>query len=115
FDPELRLYEDLYQVFERRQESALWVSEILQALAEIEDGPWASLTNDVLYSMLWRKGIERRSVWKTSADGTRRSNKGFYRRQFELVWRELGYEAQQAQSSKIIRLPRHKPGTGGAQ
>jgi hypothetical protein len=115
FDPELRLYEDLYRVFERRQESALWIGEIMQALGEIEDAPWASLTNDTLYSMLWRKGIDRKSVWKTSADGTRRSNKGIYRRQLEPVWRELGYEAQQAQSSKIIHLPRHKPGTGGTQ
>jgi len=115
FDPELRLYEDLYQVFECRQESALWIGEIMQALGEIEDGPWGSLTNDMLYSMLWRKGIDRKTVWKTSRDGTRRSNKGIYRKQLEPVWRELGYEAQQAQPSKIIRLPRHKSGTEGAQ
>jgi len=114
FDPELRLYDDLYQIFERRQQdSGLWISEIMQALAEIEDGPWGSLTRDRLYDLLYRRGIEKRNVWKT-AGGERRSNGGIYRKQLEPVWRELGCEAQQAQSSKIIRLPRHKRGTGEA-
>src|SRR5262249_54190518 len=99
--PELRLYEDLYQVFEQRpQESGLWISEIMQALAEIEDGPWGSLTRDTFYDLLDRRGIEARNVWKVFADGKRRSNKGIYRKQLEPVWRELGIEAQQAQSSK---------------
>ena len=111
FDPEFRLYEDLYQVFEpRRQESGLWISEIMQALAEIEDGPWGSLTRDKLYDLLDRRGIEKRNVWKV-IDGKRRSNGGIYYKQLEPVWRELGIGAQQAQSSKIIRLPRHKRGT----
>ena len=114
FDPELRLYDDLYQIFERRQQdSGLWISEIMQALAEIEDGPWGSLTRDRLYDLLYRRGIEKRNVWKT-AGGERRSNGGIYRKQLEPVWRELGCEAQQAQSNKIIRLPRHKRGTGEA-
>jgi len=114
FDPEVRLYEDLYQVFEQRQADGLWTSEIVQVLSEIEDGPWASLTNDVLYDMLYRKGIDKKTVWKTSADGTRRSNKGFYRWQFEPVWREL-FGHTETQSSKIIHLPRHKRGTQEAQ
>ena len=111
FDPELRLYDDLYQIFERRQQdSGLWISEIMQALAEIEDGPWGSLTRDKLYDLLDRRGIEKRNVWKV-IDGKRRSNGGIYYKQLEPVWRELGIGAQQAQSSKIIRLPRHKRGT----
>jgi len=116
FDPELRFDEDLYAVFEQQwQESGLWIDEIIQALGDIEDGPWGSLTKDAFYDMLYRRGIEKRTVWKVSADGRRRSNKGVYRKQLEPLWRELGYETQQAQSSKIIRLPRHKPGTGEAQ
>jgi hypothetical protein len=116
FDPELRFDEDLYAVFEqRRQESGLWIDEIIQGLSDIEDGPWGSLTRDMLYDLLYRRAIEKRTVWKVGADGRRRSNKGIYRKQLEPLWRELGYEAQQAQSSKIIRLPRHKSGTEGAQ
>ena len=82
----------------------------MQALAEIEDGPWGSLTRDKLYDLLDRRGIEKRNVWKV-IDGKRRSNGGIYYKQLEPVWRELGIGAQQAQSSKIIRLPRHKRGT----
>jgi Protein of unknown function (DUF3631) len=116
FDPELRFDEDLFSVFEQRQqESGLWIDEIVQALGDIDDGPWGSLTRDLLYDLLYRRGIEKRTVWKVSADGGRRSNKGVYRKQLEPLWRELGYEAQQAQASKIIRLPRHKSGTGEAQ
>jgi hypothetical protein len=112
FDPELRFYEDLHGVFgQRPQESGLWVIDIMQALAEIEDGPWGSLTRDMLYDLLYRRGIEARNVWKVLTDGKRRSNKGIYRKQLEPVWCELGYETQQAQSSKIIRLPRHNLGT----
>src|SRR5262249_21708641 len=65
FDPELRLYEDLYQVFEQRpQESGLWIDDIIQALGDIEDGPWSLLTRDLLYDLLYRRGIEKRNVWK---------------------------------------------------
>jgi len=113
FDPEIRLYEDIYRVFEQRQTDSLWTVELVQALSEIEDAPWASLTNDMLYDKLYRKGIEKRTVWKINAAGGRRSNKGFYRAQFEKVWRELLGHTE-AQSSKIIRLPRHKRGTGEA-
>jgi hypothetical protein len=111
FDPEVRFYEDIYHVFEQRQADGLWASELVQALSEIEDAPWATLTNEVLYDRLYRKGIEYRTVWKAGADGKRRSNRGFYRKQFEPIWRELLGHAE-TQSNKIIRLPRHKRGTG---
>src|SRR5262249_39730016 len=112
FDPELRLYDDLYEVFKQQpQESGLWLSDIIQALGDIEDGLWASLTRDRVKDFFYQRHIEPRNVWKVFADGKRRSNKGIYRKQLEPVWRELGYQAQQAQSSKIIRLPRHKAGT----
>jgi hypothetical protein len=114
FDPEIGLYENIYKLFERQQAGGLWTSEIVQALSEVEGGPWGSLTNEMLYDLFWRRGIEKKTVWKTSVDGTRRSNKGFYPQQFEQVWRELlGYTGTQA--SKIIRLPRHKSDTGEAQ
>src|SRR5215469_2957712 len=51
FDPELRFDEDLYSVFEQRQESALWIDEIIEALSDIEDGPWGSLTKDLLHDL----------------------------------------------------------------
>jgi uncharacterized protein DUF3631 len=115
FDPELRFDEDLFSVFEQRRDSGLWLDEIMQALSEIEDGPWSALTRDALCDFFYRRGVEPRTVWKVMPDGARKSNKGVYRKQLEPLWRELGYEAQQAQASKIIRLPRHKLGTGEAQ
>jgi hypothetical protein len=114
FDPEIRLYEDIRHVFARQQGDGLWTNEIVQALSEIEDGPWASLTNSALYDQLYRKGIEPKTIWKVGADGKRRSNKGFTRAQFEKVWRELLGHGE-AQGSKIIRLPRHKRDTREAQ
>jgi hypothetical protein len=113
FDPELRFYGDIFDVFEKKQVDRFWTSELVQALREIEHGLWAALTNDAFYDRLYRKGIDYRTVWKVGADGTRRSNKGFYREQFEPVWRDLLGHTE-TQSSKIIRLPRHKRGTGGA-
>jgi hypothetical protein len=114
FDPELRFDEDLFSVFEQRRVSGLWLDDIVQALSEIEDGPWSALTRDTLYDFFYERHVEPRTVWKDMPDGTRKSNKGVYRKQLEPLWRELGYEAQQAQASKIIRLPRHKSGTGEA-
>jgi hypothetical protein len=112
FDPELRLYEDIYRVFEALGIDRIWTSELVQALREIEDAPWASLTNDVLYDRLYRRGVDFKTIWKIGPDGKRRSNKGFMRAQLEPVWCELlGHVG--TQSSKIIRLPRHKRGTGG--
>jgi hypothetical protein len=113
FDLEIKLYEDIFNVFERRQTDRFWTGELVQALREIEDAPWASLTNDTLYDVLYRKKIDFKSVWKIEADGKRRSNKGFMRAQFESVWHDLLGHTE-AQSNKIIRLPRHKRGTGGA-
>jgi hypothetical protein len=110
FDPELRFYADIFDIFEKKQVDRLWTSELVQALREIEHGLWAALTNDALYDRLYRKGIEYRSVWKSAPDGTRRSNKGFFRAQFEKVWRDLLGHTE-AQPSKIIQLPRHKRGT----
>jgi Protein of unknown function (DUF3631) len=113
FDPEIQLYQDIYLVFERRRVDRFWASDLVQALKEIND-VWASLTNTQLYGLLWKKGIEYRTVWIDGADGERRSNKGFLRQQFEPMWRELGLLGHVgAQSKKIIHLPRHKSGTGG--
>jgi hypothetical protein len=114
FDPEIQLYQDIYLVFERLQVDQLWTSELVQTLKEINDR-WASLTNNALYDQLWKKNIEYRTIWKLGANGKRQSsNKGFVRQQFEPVWREFGIGHSEAQSSKIIRLPRHKRGTGEA-
>jgi Protein of unknown function (DUF3631) len=111
FDPEIRLYQDIYLVFERLRIDRLWTSDLVQALKEINDA-WASLTNSALYELLWKRGIEYRSVWIDGAGRERRSNKGFLCQQFEPVWRELGLLGHVgAQSSKIIRLPRHKRDT----
>jgi len=113
FDPEIRFYEDTYIVFEQLQTDRLWTGELVQALGEMDHGLWASLTNDALYDRVYRKGIDYRTVWKIGADGKRRSNKGFHRWQFEPVWRDLLGHTE-AQSAKIVRLPRHKRGTGEA-
>jgi hypothetical protein len=110
FDPEIQLYQDIFLVFERLQVDRLWASELVQALKEINDR-WASLTKGELYDQLWKRAIEYRTVWKAGANGERRSNKGFMRQQFELVWRELGIGHGETHSNKIIRLPRHKSGT----
>jgi len=83
----------------------------VQALKETND-MWASLTTSALYERLWKRSIEYRTVWKPGAGAKRQSNKGFMREQFVPVWRELLGHSE-TQSSKIIRLPRHKLGTGG--
>jgi hypothetical protein len=112
FDPEIQLYQDIYLVFERRQVDRLWTDELVQSLKEISD-MWASLTNSVLYDQLWKKGIDYRTVWKVSADGSRESSNGFYRKQFEPVWHELlGVEHTDTQSRKIIQIAAHKRHTG---
>jgi len=113
FDPELQFYGDILDTFEKRQADRFWTGELVEALREMGHGLWAALTNDALYDRLYRKGIDYRTVWKVGPDGTRRSNKGFYRVQFEKVWRDLLGHTE-TQSSKIIRLPRHKRDTGGA-
>jgi len=114
FDPQLRIYEDLHGIFKQRQEAGLWEDDILQALADIEHGFWSSLTKATFRDLLYPEGIERRTVWKDVGGGKRKSNKGYRYEQFEPVWRKLGYEAQQAQSGKIIKLVGHKAGTGEA-
>ena len=110
FDLEIQLYQDIRSVFERVDH--LWSEDLVQALKEAND-IWASLTNSALYEQLWKKDINYRTVWKVGANGKRRSNKGFYRVQFEKVWRDLLGHTE-AQSSKIIRLLRHKRDTGEA-
>jgi hypothetical protein len=101
-------------VFERLQVDRLWTSELLQALKEIEDSPWASLTTNELYDRLYRRGIDYKTVWKTNAHGVRRSNNGFYRKQLEAVWRELlGVGHTDTHSNKIIQIAAHKRHTGG--
>src|SRR5262245_33009487 len=77
-------------------------------------GIWSSLTKATFRDLLYPEGIERRTVWKDVGGGKRKSNKGYRYEQFEPVWRKLGYEAQQAQSGKIIKLVGHKAGTGEA-
>src|SRR5262245_41597629 len=113
FDPKIGLYEEILRMFEQWRLDRCWTSEITQALNEVDGGPWGSLTNSGLYDLLYPDDIGPVTVWKTGAGGRRSSNKGFYRRQFEQVWRELLGDTE-AQSSKIIRLPRHKLGTGEA-
>src|SRR5215831_5174202 len=108
FDPEIQLYQDIYQVFELLQVDRLWTTELLQALKEIEDSPWAALTTNDLYDRLYRRGIDYRTVWKTNTHSTRRSNNGFYRKQFEAVWRELGVGHTDTQPRKIIQIAAHK-------
>lgn len=112
FDPEIQLYQDIYLVFERRQVDRLWTDELVQSLKEISD-MWASLTNSVLYDRLWKKGIDYRTVWKVSADGSRKSSNGFLREQFEPVWHELlGIRHTDTHSNKIIQIAAHKRHTG---
>ena len=112
FDPEIQLYQDIYLVFERRQVDRLWTNELVQSLKEISD-MWASLTNSVLYDRLWKRGIEYRTVWKVSADGSRKSSNGFLREQFEPTWHELlGIGHTDTQSRKIIQIAAHKRPTG---
>src|SRR5262249_28011281 len=111
-DPEIKLYEDIWDVFEQQNVDGLWTSDLVQALGEIDHGLWATLTNSALYDWMYRERIDPKTIWKIGADGKRRSNKGFSREQFEPVWRKLLGHTQ-THPSKIIRLPRHKLGTGG--
>jgi hypothetical protein len=112
FDPEIQLYQDIHLAFEQQQVDRLWADELVQSLKEIGD-MWALLTNSVLYDQLWKRGIEYRTVWKVSVDGSRKSGNGFYCKQFEAVWHELlGIEHTDTQSRKITQIAAHKRHTG---
>jgi hypothetical protein len=114
FDPEIKLYEDTHEAFERRQVDRFWTGELIQALKEISD-IWTTLTSNKLYDWFYRKGIDYKTIWKTNAGGTRKSNNGFKREQFEPVWRELDIEHSDTQSSKIIQIAAHKRHTSDPQ
>ena len=112
-DPKTGLYEEIFRIYEQGRINGLWTKEVRRALNEVEGGPWGSLTNSGLYDLLYPDRIGPKTIWKTDASGKRRSNNGFSGKQFESVWRELGLGHTETQSSRIIRLPRHKADTGG--
>jgi len=116
-DPGLPLLFDIRGKFVGRGIDRIWTHELLQALHELEDAHWDEfwgieedkdvhkLRTSELYVLLKTKSIVSRSVQKRIG-GERVSNKGFLLEQFEPVWQQL-FGGTLAQSSKIIRLPRH--------
>ena len=118
---EIVLLADIQRIFEQHSIDRIWTDELLLALHQLEDAPWDEfwglddneephkLRKGELYRLLRRKGIRSRSVQRARGEH-RESRKGFLREQFEPVWAELF--GTSAHPSKIIRLTRHKGGTG---
>jgi uncharacterized protein DUF3631 len=113
-DPAVVLLRDIRRIFVRDNLHSIFTRELLEALHKLEDGFWDEfpgidgnkklhkLTRDELYKLLKFKRVYRASVRK---DGDI-FGKGFYRRQFEAVWRKL-FGDTLAQANKIISLPRY--------
>ena len=118
---EVVLLADIQRVFEQHNLDRIWTDELLAALHQLEGSSWDEfwgledneephkLRKGDLYRLLRRKGIRSRSVQRVCGEH-RESRKGFLREQFEPVWAELF--GTSAHPSKIIRLTRHKSGTG---
>jgi hypothetical protein len=118
---EVALLADIQRVFEQRGIDRIWTEELLLALHQLENASWDEfwglddteephkLRRGELYRLLRLKGIRSRSVQRARGEH-RESRKGFLREQFEPVWAELF--GTSAHPSKIIRLTRHKGGTG---
>jgi hypothetical protein len=116
-NPIVELFWDLHRIFEPPGIDRFWTEELLEALHQLEGSPWDEfqgingnqpphkLTKAELYAMLHAKHIWSRGVWK-GVGKQRRYHKGFYKWQFEPVWRDL-FPDTPTQMSKIIRLPRH--------
>jgi hypothetical protein len=109
----------VHQVFEQHGKS-IWTIELLSALHELPNAHWDEfrgiegnkdphrLTLGELYDLLDKLDppIKSKSIQKV-VGSERKSRKGFDRTQFEQVWTQR-FAGTPAQSSKIIRLPRHK-------
>ena len=118
---EVTLLADIRRIFEQLGIDRIWTDELLRALHQLEDAAWDEfwglddneephkLRKGELYRLLRKKGICSRSVQRTFGE-RRKSRKGFLREQFEPLWSELF--GTSAHPSKIIRLTRHKGGTG---
>jgi hypothetical protein len=111
------LVRDIHRVFDRTGTDQEWTKDLLEALHQLEDAQWSGffgidgtkdphkLTTTEFYRLLRGKRVESRTVWKR-INGVRRSNNGFYREQFERVWRDISGDTP-TQSSKILHLTRY--------
>jgi Protein of unknown function (DUF3631) len=119
-DPVVRLLLDTYTIFEQRSDDRIWISEYLDALYTVEGSVWTEfwglddsadphkLRRSELLRMWRTKNIRSRAVWRPADHGQkRRDERGFLREQFEPVWAQH-FGTTPPQSSKIIRLTRHK-------
>jgi Protein of unknown function (DUF3631) len=123
-NPVVRLLRDIRRVFEVCAVAGLWTEDLLTALHQLPDARWdeygldegmapRKLDRKDLLTMLRTKGIRTRDVWKRINGGERTSRKGFYRKDFEPMWRQLFGDIP-TQPNKIIELPRHSERHSGA-
>ena len=112
----VRLLWDIFRVFEACAVDGLWTEDLLTALHQLPDARWdevgldegaapRKLTRADLLTMLRKKHIRTRNVWKQIGN-QRVSRKGFRRQDFERVWQQV-FGDTPAQPGKIIELTRH--------
>lgn len=124
-NPITELFWDLRRIFEPPGVDRFWTGELLEALHQLEGSHWDEflgidgdqpphkLTKAELYGMLRTKRVRSTGIWK-SISKQRRYAKGFYKHQFEPVWRDL-FPDTPTHASKIIRLPRHSQRHSGEE
>jgi len=124
-NPTTELFWDLQRIFEPPGVDRFWTGELLEALHQLEGSHWDEffgidgdlpphkLTKAEFYAMLRTRGIRSTGIWK-GIGKQRRYAKGFYKHQFEPVWRDL-FPDTPTQMSKIIRLPRYSKRHSGEE
>jgi hypothetical protein len=125
-NPTIELFWDLRRIFEPPGIDRFWTEELLQTLHRLESSSWDEflgidgnkpphlLTKAELYAMLGTKRIKSTNIQKRISPSKRKSLKGFYKHQFEPVWRDL-FPDTPTQMSKIIRLTRHSRSHSGEE
>jgi len=101
-DPVATLLRDIHTVFDGRRIDRITIKMLLAALHDMDGGYWAEfcgvkqkrqphkLTETELRAMLRPLGIITKSVWPQKGRPDDHSGKGYYRSDFEAIWREYG-------------------------
>jgi hypothetical protein len=115
-DPVVTLLRDIRTVFDSRGVDRIAIKVLITALHDIEDTRWTEfcgvrrnrpphkLTESELRSMLRPLGLQTRSVWPQKGKPGDHSAKGYYRSDFEPVWRAYREEAESGKSAKVVAL-----------
>jgi hypothetical protein len=110
------LLRDIREVFDTRGADRITGKALLIALRELEDAGWSEFSGvkgdglshklraSELRAMLRSLGIETRSIWPARGRAGDRSGKGYYRSDFEPLWRAYCDEPETGKSANILAL-----------